>query len=353
MTTQKLLLTGAAGYIGGTVLAQLLKSTIPEIQSLTISALVRRQNQVNILAAKGINAILFKGLDDTTVIQEAAAEHDIAIHVSDGFHKDSAEALIRGLSERKVKTGRAGIFIHTSGASNVADFPISKQYRGTRVFSDKEDILSYEMSRNEGEPYPNRSVNILVSETGMRLGVKTYSVTPPLVFGLGTGFFKALSNGQVPMLMRSALAGGHAQYVGEGAGRWSHVHVEDLATLYEVVAAKALAGEIPTGDRGIFFAETGRSSFVDVAKNIGKAGFELGALKTAEPVSISLKQIADDLLFGDQNWAEIVFASEALVSADLSREIGWTPTKTEKDWEATFLDEFRLVIEDAQNRSKQ
>ncbi|KAH7120629.1 hypothetical protein EDB81DRAFT_666991 [Dactylonectria macrodidyma] len=353
MAVQKLLLTGATGYIGGTVLTQLLKSAFPEIRSLSISALVRHQSQADVLVKKGVNPILFKGLDETTFLQETAAENDIVIHVVDGFHGASAEAFIRGLNERKAETGKTGIYIHTSGASNVADFPITRQYRGTRVFSDKEDIFSYEKSRDAEEPYVNRTVDIQVTETGKRLGVRTFSISPPTVFGLATGFFKALSAGQLPMLMRSALTSRHAQYVGEGAGRWSHVHVEDLAALYEVILAKALVGEIPSGEQGIYFAETGRSSFADVANRIAKVGYELGVLKTAEPVSISLEQIARDLFHGEMSWAEIVLASESMTSADLSREIGWKPAKTEKDWEATFLDEFKSVIKAAEKDSKQ
>ncbi|KAG7042493.1 NAD dependent epimerase/dehydratase [Colletotrichum scovillei] len=314
MVAQRLLITGSAGYIGGTVLAQLLKSTFSNVQALSVSALVRHQDQADLLAQKGVIPILFESLDETDVLRKLASEHDAVIHV-------------------------------TSGASNVAEFPISKQYRGTHVFSDKEDILSYEKSRDIEEPYINRTIDLMVAERGKGLGVETYSISPPLVFGLGTGYFKTLSGGQLPMLMRSALANGHAQYVGEGAGRWSHVHVQDLAALYEVILAKALSGEIPSNDRRIFFAETGSSSFLQTAKAIGKAGFALGALASAEPVSTSLEKVAQEIFHGQAQWAEIVIASEALVSAELSRECGWKPIKSEKDWEATFEEEFRLVID--------
>ncbi|KAJ3541561.1 hypothetical protein NM208_g4554 [Fusarium decemcellulare] len=346
MTAQRLLITGGTGYIGGAVLAQLLKSKFSEVKVLSLSALVRHQSQADVLAEKGVKPILFKSLDETAFLRQTATEHDIVIHVVDGLHRASAEAFIQGLSERK-KTGKSGIYIHTSGASNVAEFPISNKYSGTRVFSDKEDILSYEKARDAEEPYVNRSVDLMVAESGKRLGVNTYSISPPLVFGLGTGFFKTLSAGQLPMLMHSALANGHAPYVGEGAGRWSHVHVQDLAALYEVVLAKALSGNLSSEGRRIFFAETGSSSFLEVAKAIGKAGLELGVLASDEPVSVPLEKIAEEIFHGQIQWAEMVLASEALVSAELSREIGWTPVKTETDWEATFLDEFRLVIEAA------
>ncbi|KXH43254.1 NAD dependent epimerase/dehydratase [Colletotrichum nymphaeae SA-01] len=336
MVAQRLLITGSAGYIGGTVLVQLLKSTFSNVQALSVSALVRHQDQADLLAQKGVIPILFESLDETDLLRKLASEHDAVIHVVDGLHHGSAEAFIQVSKNHK-----------TSGASNVAEFPISKQYRGTHVFSDKEDILSYEKSRDIEEPYINRTIDLMVAERGRRLGVETYSISPPLVFGLGTGYFKTLSAGQLPMLMRSALANGHAQYVGEGAGRWSHVHVQDLAALYEVILAKALSEEIPSDDRRIFFAETGSSSFLQTAKAIGKAGFALGALASAEPVSTSLEKVAQEIFHGQAQWAEIVIASEALVSAELSRECGWKPIKSEKDWEATFEEEFRLVIDAA------
>lgn len=109
------------------------------------------------------------------------------------------------------------------------------------------------------------------------------------------------------MLMRLSLTNGESLYVGEGAGRWSHVHVEDLAALYETVLARAITGKISSQDRAIFFAETGSSSFAEVADNIGRAGSKLGALKTAKASSMSLKSIARDQFHGDMNWAEIVF----------------------------------------------
>ncbi|CAI0651163.1 unnamed protein product [Colletotrichum noveboracense] len=296
MPSQKLLITGATGYIGGTVLTQLLNSTVPGINSLSFSALIRHQSQADILAEKGIQSIMFNGLDDTAIIRQAAADHDVIVHIANSFHKASAEAMLQGLHDRKAKTGKTGIFIHTSGTSNVADFPITKKYRGTRVFADKEDILSYEKSLDLQEPYQNRSVDIFVAETGKRLGVDTYSIWPPLVFGIGTGFFRTLSNGQLPMLMRLALVNGESR----------------------------------------------------------RAGLKLGALKTAKASSMSLESIARDQFHGDMNWAEIVFGSESLVAANLSREIGWKPKKTAVDWEATFIDEFRLVFGEANgvNRMK-
>ena len=82
----------------------------------------------------GVNPIEIRDLDDVETIQKAAREHDgksslvlysfgkapiyfyhlVVIHMASGFHSGSAEALIRGLAERKKKVGREVHYIHVS-----------------------------------------------------------------------------------------------------------------------------------------------------------------------------------------------------------------------------------------------
>ena len=76
MVTQKLLLTGASGYIGGAVLSALLKSKNPVIEGLEISVLVRSEEQAALLRSNGVSPIIFKGFDGLGIIQHAASQHD-------------------------------------------------------------------------------------------------------------------------------------------------------------------------------------------------------------------------------------------------------------------------------------
>lgn len=94
------------------MLTQLLISTVPGIDSLSFSTLIRHQSQADILAKKDIQSIIFNGLEDISIIRQAAADHDIIIHIANSFHKASAEAMLQGLHDRKAKTGKTGIFIH-------------------------------------------------------------------------------------------------------------------------------------------------------------------------------------------------------------------------------------------------
>ena len=76
MVSQKLLLTGASGYIGGAVLSTLLKSKNPVLEELEISVLVRSEAQAALLRSKGVSPIIFQGFDDLDTIQHAASRHD-------------------------------------------------------------------------------------------------------------------------------------------------------------------------------------------------------------------------------------------------------------------------------------
>lgn len=39
----------------------------------------------------------------------------------------------------------------------------------------------------------------------------------------------------------------------------------------------------------------------------------------------------------------------SVTNAELSREIGWSPKKTEADWEAHFLETFRALVQTSES----
>lgn len=159
------------------------------------------------------------------------------------------------------------------------------------------------------EAYAQRTSDINVVETGEEKGVKTYVLMSPCIYGVGLGAFNRLSI-QIPMMTAKAIEQGVAQYVGEGKGVWDHVHIADLAVLYELFLGKILAGEeLVSGRRGFYFNGTGRHSGLSVAECIAKAGHELGVLKSATPESMTMDEVIKN--WGvDPQLAELGFASE-------------------------------------------
>jgi nucleoside-diphosphate-sugar epimerase len=258
---------------------------------------------------------------------------------------EAAKALVLGLGDRKKDTGKQTFFIHTSGTSNLSDRPITGQPE-TRVFSDKDDIYSYEKEREAKERYDQRTTDITIIDTAKEVGVKTYIIIAPTIFGIGTGHFNRLSI-QIPLLIRLAIRFGQAQVIGEGKGEWDHVHIADLLLLFELILSKVLKGEaLPSNERGIYFAETGRHTWLELSRAIAAAGHELGALKTDEVKSVALEEAAS--WFGSNFPTEPAFASNSRTRADLSREIGWNAVKTDKDWQATFRTEFNEILKEQQ-----
>jgi len=343
-TSLSLLLTGATGYIGGSVLNHILHSTYKKVKNLKISVLIRNASQAEVFDKQGLRTILFESLDQQDILQKAAKEHDVVIHTASGFHTASAQALIRGLGERKKDTGRDVYYIHTSGTSNLGDRPISKQYSESRIFSDKEDIYEYELHRESIEIYAQRTTDIAVVKTGIDHSVKTYIIMSPTIYGKGSGYFNNISL-QSPGVIRDMIKHGNVAVIGEGKGIWNHVHIEDLVFLYEIILNKVISGEaIPEGKKGIYFAETGEHSWWEFADIIAKEGKKEGVSKQEEPLKVTLEEGAKRFAGGDSLVAELGFASNSRTRADLSRELGWNPQKTNDDFKKYLQEEVKYII---------
>ncbi|KLP14450.1 NAD dependent epimerase/dehydratase family protein [Fusarium fujikuroi] len=342
METQKILITGATGFVGGSVLTTILAN--PSLAKFPITALVRTQAQASTLSSPPLTPLLFKNLDDTDFLAEIASAHDIVIHAANGYHVPSAQAFIRGLAQRKRKTGREVHYIHNSGTSNFGDRPVSKAYIETNVFSDKDDVYAYEKMRERIEPYHQRTADVTVFELGEELGVKTYIICSPLIYGRGTGLFNK-SSIQIPTMVRAALERGRAMYAGDGLGIWDHTHIEDIAALYTLILAKILKGEdVPFGKEGFFFANHGKQSWLDIAKEIARVGHQQGRL-AAEPESVGLKEVSKAWFDGDEHLTELGLCSRSETRGDRSRELGWEPVKDDSKWIETVTEEFMAALE--------
>ncbi|RFU74684.1 nad dependent epimerase dehydratase family [Trichoderma arundinaceum] len=349
MGPKKVLVTGATGYIGGSVLTQLLNSTHPDIKSFSYTVLVRKPEHAEYYKAQGITPILFENLDQADLLKKAASENDIVINTASAFRPIGARALIEGLAERKKTTGETVWYIHTSGTSSVGNRPVSKIYTQEDApfeFNDKtQDIHAYELKREEHEKYPQRTCDVAVVTAGEEFNVPTYILMSPTIYGTGSGAFNKRSI-QLPFLTRRALKKGYAEYIGEGAGVWDHAHIDDTAKVYELLLEKLFAqADVPFGRRGIYFAGNGRHSWKQVSDGIAKAGFAAGVLKEAGARTIGLADLANDTPNGNEQYLELGFASRSVTNAELTREVlGWKPQKGEEDWERGFEEEVKAAM---------
>jgi len=161
-----------------------------------------------------------------------------------------------------------------------------------------------------------RQTDLAVVHTGLKTE-KTYIVMSPTIYGLGTGHFSRLSF-QVPTIIRAALKTKQAEYIGDGHDAWDHIYIPDLVDLYEIVAAKILAGEdFPSGEKGFYCSETGHHSWKKISQGVGDVLSKLCIEKTKEAKSMSLEVAATGFAVGDKVLAEVGFTSKYIMRTTL------------------------------------
>jgi nucleoside-diphosphate-sugar epimerase len=104
----KLFITGAAGYIGGSVAARLVAD------GHTVRGLVRDRARADLLAQSGIDPVVGSLADDAVLASEARAA-DGVVNAADADHLPSVLAMLKALE------GSGKPLVHTSGSSVVGD----------------------------------------------------------------------------------------------------------------------------------------------------------------------------------------------------------------------------------------
>lgn len=187
---------------------------------------------------------------------------------------------------------------------------MTKEYYEPRILSDKDDLYTYLKTREALDPYPQRTTDLVAIETGLEVGVDTYLIMSPTIYGTGSGIFNRVSI-QLPTIIRTAIKSGQVSVNGPGNGVWDAVHIDDLTLLYELLLAKVLAGEdVPSGRQGIFFSETGDYTWLQLSQGLADELFRQGVLKTKEVRHLSLKDAADLWSGGNLQYSELGFASK-------------------------------------------
>lgn len=111
--SHNILLTGASGYLGGTILARLSSANLPPYGKLF--ALVRSDEQAEAVQRYGAEPLLFDA-DDATKVQEAVVNHKISIvyYLIDFLHSHQQVNFINALAEVKKTTGKEVHILHVS-----------------------------------------------------------------------------------------------------------------------------------------------------------------------------------------------------------------------------------------------
>lgn len=286
----KIFITGASGYIGGSV-AKYLADAGHEV-----TGLIRDPAKRDALQALGIRPVLGT-LDDAYILTREAQAADAVVHTADSDHLASVETFINALR------GSGKAFIHTSGSSVVGD-DARGAYEREAIFTDETPFEPMDIRRDRV------AINQRVRRAGVEDGIRAVVFCPTMIYGDALGLDTA--SDQLPKLLARSRQVGAGAYLGAGVHRWSNVHIEDLAELYRLALEKAPSASL-------FFAENGEASFIEIATSISHAlGFE-GRIESW-PADEAIAELGD--------WARFAIGSNSRVRAVNARQLlGWQPRR--------------------------
>lgn len=194
------LLTGASGYIGSSVLPALIA------HGHTVTAIVRSDQKAAAVRAAGGTALV-GDISDTDIVTRSAHEVDAVVHTAspgdatsadvDGAFVDTVLRAFEGTPKRFVQTGGVWVFGNSTDISEHSPM-------------DPPDLTAWRMP-----------IERAIRESSVHATI----LAPGIVYGNGGG---------LPNLLVGD--GEHdVQLIGDGSQRWATVHVEDLAELYALV----------------------------------------------------------------------------------------------------------------------
>jgi len=211
-----ILLTGATGFIGSSVLPRLLA------EGHTVTALVRDDEKAAAVQTAGATPLVGDATD-TELVERAARESDGVIHLASSKDVDAVlvPAVLAGLA------GSGKPFVHTGGIWT---------YGNSDDITEHSPVAPPALTawRAEGEAL------VLGAE-----GVRGTVVVPSIVYGHGKGLPNLIvdaprGEGTVPAL----------RLIGDGTQHWATVHVDDLAALYVLALEQGTAGSVYIGASG-------------------------------------------------------------------------------------------------------
>jgi len=291
----KIFVTGAAGFIGGSIAAGLLKA------DHQITGLVRSAEQARALEQLGI-ATRVGTLDDRELLIVEARAADAVINAASSDHAGAVEAVIEGLA------GSNKPFLHTSGSSIVGD--ASGGDTASDVIYDEAHLPVPTADKAARVAIDNR----VLASAGQ--GVRSVVLCNTLIYGNGGALSR--ESVQLPRLINQARKSGVVRHVGRGANIWSNVHIDDVVALYRLALEKAPAGTF-------YFVENGEASFRQMSTAIAHA------MHLGEPQDWPLEAAIAEWGY---EMASYGLGSNSRVRADRPRkQLGWAPQHSSVlDW---------------------
>lgn len=277
----RVFVTGATGYIGSAVVRELTAA------GHSVTGLTRLAERASYIRDLGGQALVGDLGQPESYAAEASA-HDALIHVAvaESSARKAVDRMALETLLEAARTGGAGMLIYTSGCFVLGETGSTPAAEDASIAGAPE----YTAWR------PPHEVRILEAATPE---LATAVIRPGMVYGGKDGAFADM--------FATAERDGAAEFIGDGANRWSPVYRGDVARLYRLVAESA--------GRGIFHCAEGSARVGELAMAASRAAGAGGATKRVrvERARKDLGGLADALTM------------DQVMAWPRSRALGWEP----------------------------
>ena len=281
----KVFVTGATGYIGGSVSTKLLEA------GHQVIGLARSEEAAVALKKRGIEP-LAADINAYSPIIEVTKRVDAVINAANSDNAFVVHALLDGLK------GSGKTLIQTSGSSVVGTYDNGE---------------ARDETYDENAPFtpePEKATRVAIDNqvlAAAKDGLRAIVIRPTLIYGRGIGVSGA--SVQLPKLIDVAKKHGVPRHVGRGLNIWGHVHIADVVDLFLLALDKAKPGSL-------FYAESSEADFKTVTQSIGRM-LGMGDRTQDWPIGEAVEGLGPG--------AYLSFGSNSRVRGKRSRELGWKP----------------------------
>ncbi|KAK2778489.1 nad dependent epimerase dehydratase family protein [Colletotrichum kahawae] len=321
-----ILLTGASGYLGGSLFAGLKIARLSGYGK--IYALVRSDAQKEAVQQYGAEP-LSVSLKDDKAVRDVVMQNNISVvfYLIDVFESTAQENLIKALGDLSQTTGQDVHFLHTSGAkifSSDAGAPTDRELLDT-------DPNLYDIQKGQKAPVDILQkcvdTNNTIIEEAQARGVRSYIFAPCIVYGKGAGFGNTISI-QTTDIVKAAIASGRVHSVTPDKPTWPVCHISDNTALYLHILQSILNGEdIGYSKNGYYLAASGSVAWDDIYAAMARALKARGIIEheTVAPADNSTWAKMAQGLNTDPSLVEMRVGGRCMLTAEHGGQIGRSP----------------------------
>ncbi|PSK60704.1 hypothetical protein B9Z65_854 [Elsinoe australis] len=326
MAPEKLFITGATGYIGGSVLNEALQ----RFPNLEFSALMRLERPD--FTSRYPQVKIIKGsFDDSETISTASEEAEIVIHAGDIDHPGCAAAIIAGLKRKTTPS----FVLHLTGTGCISD-ELTSTYDGSlspKVWNDVSDIFPiYDL--------PNEALHHTIDKQFMDLAPPIHSacIVPPDIYGSSTGV-GGTESFLIPRYVRAVKEKGEAFYLGKGENMRAVTHIDDVVEAFMILLGEAVKGDgsATWGREGFYFVVADEIAWKDAANAVNEILMEKDLLPKGSKAVSWDKDRLGQLLPSNPRIVLYLWDSNSRAESGRMRTLGWEP-KGPSFWEILPVD---------------